>query len=327
MSLTFKDFDMEPSPEQLELLYRNGFQGVLDDPVAEHALFSAAPSFYGEFPELVGAGEGKLSAPYRAVLMLEPEFGRYERQTTGDCVSHSTRNAGMIDYCVDAMFGETEYQGRFATENIYGYRGHGGQGASCSRLALYVSSDGPGGLLVRKPYSDRQGNSVDLSVYRSSIGAGWGYRGTPDWLNAIAADNKAQRVYRCESLAEARDAISAGFGLSRCGWRGYSNRRNEDGVSAVSGRWAHAMALIGFDDTPAIKAKHPKGIVLVQNSWGIWNSGPKRAEQPDGSLWVDAKTTEAEIREGGVYVIASVRGFNREATLGLTQHVAEMSAA
>ena len=326
MSLTFEDFNFEPEPYQLELLYANGFQGVLRDPAADEALYASAPSFYAEFPAAVGIGDGKLSAPYRAVLAQEPEFGRYERQVTGDCVGHASRNAGMIDYCVDALFGETTYEGRFATENIYGWRGHGGQGASCSRLALYVSPEGPGGFLTRKSYTSDQG-SVDLTTYDGMLGHRWGQKGTPAWLNAIAAENKALRVFQCGSLAEARDAIACGFGLSRCGWRGYSNKRNDDGVSPVSGKWAHAMCVCGVDDTPAIKAKYPKGIYLICNSWGAWNSGPKRAEQPDGSFWVNGRVFEFEIADGGVFVIASVRGFSAEAVLDLAKNVEELSRA
>src|SRR3972149_5763795 len=90
MSLTFDDFDMSPEPHQLELIYANGFQGVLRDPAADEALYASAPSFYAEFPGAVGIGEGKLSAPYRAVLAQEPEFGRYERQQTGSCFPAGT---------------------------------------------------------------------------------------------------------------------------------------------------------------------------------------------------------------------------------------------
>src|SRR5690606_33469799 len=157
----FDIYDHSPiEPAKLEEIYSQGFKGTVYDE-AEHAFTQqAAADFYAAFPEAKGTGKGKLSLPYKAVLALEPEFGRYEAQTTGDCVSHSTRNAGMIDYCCDAYFGETSYQGRFATEPIYGYRGHGGQGASCDRLARYVSQEGPGGFLVRKEY-EGSGGSVD----------------------------------------------------------------------------------------------------------------------------------------------------------------------
>jgi len=323
---TFLDYDMSPTPRQIEGIYAAGFAGTRPDDVADIAVQGTSRTFYSSFPDAKAMGEGRLSLPYRAVLSLEPQFGRYEAQTTGDCVSHSTRNAGMIDYCVDAMFGETTYEGRFATENIYGYRGHGGQGASCSRLALYVGQKGPGGFLVRKKHGEGR-QSVDLSRYDSGIGHRWGRRGTPAWLNKIAATNKALRVYRCKSIDEARDALSMGFGLSRCGWWGYSNRRNSDGVANVKGRWSHAMACIGCDDTPQAHREYGGPLFLIQNSWGRWNSGPKAHEQPDGSFWITPRRFSAEIEAGGVFVIASVRGFNRELVYDQAANIRELSDA
>lgn len=302
--------ELPADPDKLVEAYDTGLAGVVADP-RYNVRAQALPTFYQAFPRMAQAGKGKVSAPYKIVLTFDQDFGRWEAQTTGDCVSHSTRNAGMLDYCVDAYFGETTYEGRFATENIYGYRGHGGQGASCHRLSTYVSQDGPGGFLVRRSYEDGR-NSVDLSNYNSRIGHNWGRSGTPEWLNKIAASNKALRVFRIRTLNEARDAIAAGFGLSRCGWWGYSRTRNKDGVSDVSGRWAHAMAIIGCNDTDWAHSHYDGPLYLVQNSWGEWNSGPKVHEQPDGSFWIRSRYMKAEIENGGVFAIASVRGYNRE---------------
>lgn len=324
MSLTFTDFDLAPDPGQIELIYRNGLRGALSDPAADQQLLATTETFYGAFPKSEGIGAGRLSAPYKAVLVLDKEFGSCEAQTTGDCVSHATRNAGMVDYCVDALFGETQYLGRFATENIYGGRGHGGQGASCSRLAEYISADGPSGFLVRQKYSAPSGDAVDLSVYRASIGAGWGRQGTPAWLNEIASANRADRVLRVTTLDEARDAIACGFGLSRCGWWGYQSRRNADGVCEVSGRWSHAMCVHGFDDSESAH-KYRDGLACYQQSWGDWGTGPKRADQPNGSFWVPGYRLKAEIDAGGVYVIASIRGFDRDAALDLAEEVRNLS--
>lgn len=309
--LTFEQYNNAPDPEQLKGIYDSGFQGVVRDPGAYASLRSLAPRFYAAFPEARGAGKGRVSLPFRAALALDPEFGRYEAQTTGDCVSHSDRNAGMIDYCVDAMFGETSFEGRFATENIYGWRGHGGQGADCARLAGYASPEGPGGFLVRKKYTDGA-NTVDLSVYNSSIGHNWGSRGTPDWLNKIAAKNKSLLVLACKSVEEARDAIAFGFGISVCSGYGFADTRNEDGLCEQSGSWSHAMAWIGYDDSDWAHQKYGGGIPLDQNSWGLWNRGPKRYEQPDGSFWMRPQVAASMIRGGGAWIIGSVAGYNRQ---------------
>lgn len=308
---TFLDYDFAPEPHQIHEIYESGFQGVRPDPVAYAALRRVVPRFSQAFPEATGRGKGRASLPYKSVLSKEPEFGRYESQTTGDCVSHSTRNAGMLDYCLDALFGETKYEGRLATEPIYGYRGHGGQGASCARLATYVSQRGPGGFLVRKEYS-AGGRSVDLSRYNSRIGHNWGRSGTPSWLNEIADDNKALRVMNVKSISEAIDALACGFGISMCSGLGFSSRRDENGIGEQRGSWAHAMAWIGVDDTDRAHQIAGGPMFLVQNSWGQWNSGPKRHDQPDGSFWIRPKVAERMLRGGGGWVIASVRGFDRE---------------
>lgn len=319
------DYDMSPTPEQINEIYSNGFQGVIPDKAAYYSLRGQTERFYNAFPQAIGVGKGKVSLPFKAVLSLEPEFGRYEAQTTGDCVSHNTRNAGMVDYCIDALFGETIYKGRFATENIYGARGHRGQGANCSTLANYVSQNGSGGFLVRGKYTSKDGkNSVDLSVYRSSIGASWGPM-TPSWVNEIASENKALQVYAIKSMEEYRDAIATGFGVSMCSGYGFSSSRNEDGLSEQRGSWSHAMAHIGCDDTDWAHQKYNGMLGLIQNSWGVFNSGPKRNDQPDGSFWVRPQVVQKLINAGGCFCIASVRGYNRELVYDTMASVAKLS--
>jgi len=294
------------SPEDLQTLYEdNTFKGIITD--LSYNL--EVPTFYEAYPESRGSGAGRLSLPYLAALELDPTYGSCESQTTGDCVSHSTRNCGMLDYCIDALMGETSYEGRLATENIYGARGHGGQGASCDRLAGYVSDSGAGGFLVRKEYGQ-----LDLSVYNSTIGHNWGRTGTPNWVNEIASENKALRVLRIESLEEERDAIATGFGVSACSGLSFEKTRNADGVSMRTPQgWSHAMAHVGFDDRDASRQKYSGPLVLIQNSWGLWNSGPKVNDQPDGSFWVQGKYSNQMNR----YVVGSLAGYKREVFLYL----------
>lgn len=310
---TFEAYDFSPSPRQIKQIYDDGYRGVRPrmTRAARDRAIDAMPRFHAAFPEAKRVGKGKLAAPYRIVLTLDPEFGKYEKQTTGDCVSHSSRNAGMLDYCVDAFFGETSYAGRLATENIYGYRGHGGEGADCTRLAQYVSTTGPGGFLTRKRYQDGAGDSVDLTNYNSRIGHQWGRGGTPTWLNEIAAKNPSQRVYPLTSLIEAADALYCGFGITMCSGLGFSSRRNEHGVARPQGSWAHAMAWIGCDWSDWAVQTYGGPLFLVQNSWGEWNHGPTRHDQPAGSFWITHDVAEQMIRGRGGLVIASVRGYER----------------
>jgi len=70
-----------------------------------------------------------------------------------------SRNCGWSD--------AEDFVARGATEAIYGSRGHGGQGMSCSVAARFVHQNG--GILVRKDYG-----FVDLSKYNSRVGTRWG---------------------------------------------------------------------------------------------------------------------------------------------------------
>jgi len=317
------DYDMTPTPAQLLEIHNNGFRGVCASRSTFYYVRTRLPRFYTLFKGSQAQGAGRVSAPYKAALALDSQFGTYEAQTTGDCVSHSTRNAGTIDYSVDALFGETSFEGRLATENIYGHRGHSGQGADCARLAYYVSQEGPGGFLPRKNYEDGR-NSIDLSVYNSRTGHNWGRGGTPKWLSDIATQNKALRVFSIKSIEEARDTIAMGFGISMCSSYGFASTRNEDGVAKHKGTWHHAMAWIGVDDTDWAHQNYGGPLFLVQNSWGQWNSGGKRHDQPDGSFWIEPRVAKAMIQGGGGWGIASVRGYNRELVYDMAGKVASL---
>jgi len=156
------------TPRELLNAYRNGFVGVECDEDDVRRLLGELPMpmFGAAAYELYGDGEGKVSAPFKSLLKFDPAFGPSERQTTGDCVSHSTRNAVDITRAVeiDIKKQPESFEARGATEAIYQSRGHRGQGMSCSGAARYVHQNG--GLLIRKDYG-----KVDLSKYNSSLGA------------------------------------------------------------------------------------------------------------------------------------------------------------
>ncbi len=160
------DYDFS-TPRKLLNLYKDGFVGSICDEKGTAELLGelSTPVFGAAAHHLSKSGEGKLSLPFKALLEFDPGFGPAERQTTGDCVSHSTRNAVDITRCVEIKNGDREdFIARGATEAIYQSRGHRKQGMTCSGAARYVHQNG--GILVRKKYGD-----VDLSKYNSSLGA------------------------------------------------------------------------------------------------------------------------------------------------------------
>jgi hypothetical protein len=290
------------SPKELYDNYRKGFQGCLwEQHVFDELLESSKYAFFSDGAKKIkNSGEGKLSIPFRSVLKFDKN-AYSERQTTGDCVSHATRNAVDVSRAVEIdVDGDKEsWIARGATEAIYGARGHGGQGMSCSRAATFVSQSG--GVVVRQNYK----GVADFSKYNGNLGASWGARGLPDPVIDAANDHQIKTVSLIRTLEEARDAIANGYGLAVCSSYGFSNRRDSKGFAKESGSWAHAMAWIACDDTGDEPA------FLVQNSWGKWNDGghPEWGPIPDGSFLIHSDTAEGMLKQSGAYAFSNFDGF------------------
>ena len=289
------------TPRELLKAYREGFQGSICDPEETAELLGKlkTPLFGAAAYKLYGAGEGKLSLPFKSLLKFDSGFGPSERQTTGDCVSHSTRNAVDITRAVEIdIKGEAEsFEARGATEAIYQARGHRGQGMTCSGAAKYVHSKG--GLLIRKDYG-----AVDLSKYDSSLGAK--HRIPSSIYTTEAKKHQVKTISLITTIEEARDALANGYAISVCSGYGFSSRRDNNGIAKRGSGWSHAMAWIACDDT---NKRFKETLFLVQNSWGKWNSGPKIHEQPDGSFWIREKDARGMLAQQGSWVFSDVDGF------------------
>jgi C1A family cysteine protease len=256
------------------------------------------PVFGAAAYDLWGSGEGKLSLPFKCLLDFDPSFGPSESQTTGDCVSHSTRNAIDVTRAVEIKNGEhEEFVARGATEAIYQSRGHKQQGMTCSGATRYVYENG--GILVRKDYGD-----IDLSVYNSSLGAN--HRIPNSIYKTEAQKHQVKTVSNVRTVEEARDALANGYALSVCSGYGFSSRRDTNGIAKRGSGWSHAMAWIACDDT---RERLNETLFLVQNSWGMWNAGPKVHGQPEGSFWIREQDARGMLSGGGAWVYSDVDGF------------------
>ena len=293
------------TPEELLEMYSDGFKGTVFDPQHYEQFLSELKysDIYGANPLLSGSGAGKLSTPYKSVIALSPVTPYLERQVTGDCVSHSTRNAGDISRAVEIHV-KSELEAFVtigATEAIYGSRGFGGQGMSCSRAAAFLTKDG--GILLRKKY-----DGFDLTNYQGMLGAGWGSRGIPKVVREEAVKHKFMTSTLIRSVAEARDALANGYGISVCSNYGFSSVRDKNGIARPQGSWNHAMCWTACDDT---KSFYSGTLFLVQNSWGKFNSGghPPWGPIPDGSFLITEDVADRMIRQGGAFVFSSFDGF------------------
>jgi len=289
------------TPRQILNLYRNGFVGSICDPEDVAKLMGELPMpvFGAAAHHLQNSGEGKKSLPFKSVLKFDSGFGPCERQTTGDCVAHATRNAVDITRAVEIdIDGQKEdFVARGASEAIYQSRGHRGQGMSCSEAARYVHQNG--GILIRKNYGD-----VDLSQYNSTLGAK--HKIPNSVYKDEAQKHQVKTISNIRTIEEARDALANGYSLSVCSGYGFSSRRDKNGIAKRSQGWNHAMAWIGCDDSHEI---YRETLFLVQNSWGVWNSGPKRLGQPDGSFWIRQRDARGMLSGGGAWVFSNVDGF------------------
>ena len=290
------------SPQDLYNNYRKGFSGCLwEEHIYEELIESSKYAYFKDGAKKIKtSGKGKLSTPYKSLLKFDKKAFD-ERQTTGDCASHGTRNACDISRAVEIDI-KKEREGwiaRGATEAIYGARGHGGQGMSCARAATFVSETG--GIIVRKNYP----GVADFSKYNGNLGAGWGGRGLPDKVIDLANDHQIKTTSLVRTVEEARDALANGYGLAVCSGVGFSNKRDKKGIARVSGSWAHCMAWVACDDTGS------EPLFLVQNSWGKWNDGghPDWGPIPDGSFLITADVASNMLAQNGSYAFSEFDGF------------------
>lgn len=290
------------TPSDLYNNYRKGLSGCLwEEHIYEELIENSKYAYFKDGAKKIkNSGKGKLSTPYKSLLKFDKKAFD-ERQTTGDCVSHATRNACDIIRSVEIDIHKHKkgWVARGATEGIYGARGHSGQGMSCARAATFVTQTG--GILVRKNYA----GVADFSKYNGNLGASWGGRGLPDKVINLANDHQIKTASLIRTVEEARDAIANGYSISVCSNVGFSNKRDKKGIAKRSGSWAHAMAWIACDDT----GNEP--LFLVQNSWGKWNDGghPDWGPIPDGSFLITSDVAANMLAQNGSYAFSEFDGF------------------
>lgn len=293
---------MFDKPRDILNAYKDGFVGSWCDPEDTDMLLGELPHplFGVAAPSLYGTGKGGVALLHKSIIQFDPSFGPHERQTTGDCVSHATRNAVDVTRCHEIIGGQREdFVARGATEAIYGARGHGGQGMSCSKASRFVHQNG--GILVRKDYG-----FVNFTKYNSSTGSRWGRSGVPEEVKSQGKKHQVQTISLVKSVDEARDAIANGYALSVCSNYGFSSKRDKHGIARRSGSWNHAMSWISMDDSHEV---HKETLFLIQNSWGAFNGGPKRFDQPDGSFWIREKDAAGMLNQNGAWAYSDVNGF------------------
>jgi len=282
------------------------FKGWVNDPAKVEAVMNTLPfPVFGEIRSPIkDTGKGQEMFLYDIISKVAGKFPS-RTQTIGDCVSMGAAYAIDAIKAVDIYLNKDfeEWVSETSTEDIYGGsrvvigRGQLGNddGSLGAWIAKYINEYG---TLTRKKYGN-----IDLSTYDGNRAKTWGSSGVPQDLVAIEKEHKVITVSQVNTYEECRDLIVNGYGVTVASDQGFSERRDDDGFSKTKGSWMHQMSILGVDD----KYKRPG--VLVQNSWGAWNGGPKRHNQPDGSFWVDAEVIERMLSQGDSWAFSGYNGF------------------
>ncbi len=322
------------TPDEVVNLYVSGFAGAIPSTPETKAEFDAvalssggavyaseAAQAYG----WAGSHEGKLVIPFVYVEKAYPGCWPGPAQTRGDCVSHSGKNARLVSMVCDVVAAKPDEEtgkvegfpevspegikaGVLSTEAAYWFRGHGGDGWQCESDASVAVKYA--GCVVRKDYPSI---GVNLTKYSGSVAGKWGRSQPPAEVRDAVDNNLIRTATRARTFEEIRDLLGNGYGVTSCGGEGFSSSRDENGVSSRKGSWSHALAYIGADDRDATKQKYGDSLLLVLNSWGKWNSGPRRIlgtdiDIPEGSFWARWK----DVSRRSAIAFSGVNGWPRK---------------
>lgn len=306
----FKSWPMREglTPAEVIELYDSGFAGALPATPEVREQFQAAiiatgGELYGSnIGTFAGSHAGKLVAHFTHVMRIYPGCWPGPAQGRGDCVTHNDKNAKIYSHVGDIVSGTPDQktgllegpvevsaegiaQGLFSSEVSYWFRGSNGDGWYCEAAATVATKKA--GCVVRKNYPDI---GIDLTRYSASLAGKWGRTPPPEEVRDALDNNMVYTATTLRSFEEVRDFLGNGYGVSSCGSEGFSSARDDNGVSSRRGSWAHAMAYIGADDRPETHEKYGGPLVLVLNSWGRWNSGPRTVmgtdiQIPEGAFW------------------------------------------
>lgn len=316
------------SKDKVQQMYESGFAGCKhDEKVVEdfNSAFNANGEALAYEYKLQDTGAGKLVIPFVYVLEAFPGCSPGPAQERGDCVSHSTKNAALTTMVGDVLSdqpdektGEIEgipevpeagiKQGVLSTETFYWWRGYSGDGWMCHAAAMVAVQKS--GLFIRQNYPEL---GVDLTSYSGQKAGLYGSRTPPDNILKVGQAHLLHDLTEVATFAALRDYLYNFYGVSSCGGEGYASTRDKYGVSKRTTSWAHAMAIWGVDDRADIITIFGEPLVLIMNSWGIWNGGPrdifKSAElvpKDKKELWtklgiVNAQTGNIMIPEGSFW--------------------------
>ena len=295
------------NPSKIRKFYESGFEGAKHDEqdVAQlmgelrHPVFGISAAASGLHHDV----ESIRCLAYQSYLSLDPDAFS-EKQLEGSCVGHATRNAVDATRAIEIVIeGQAEgWVTRGAIEGIYGSRGHHSSGMYCSSAARFVSDTG--GILLRKKY-----DFADLTDLNDALAQRWGGGDMPSAVYREGKRHQVRTVSLVSTKLEAMVALRNGYVISSCGSQSWSSTRNSEGIARESRKgWAHALTIIGYDDTRELD---DDTLWIMANSWGAWNRGghPSWGRLPVGCWLSQNRPIERRLGQNGSYAYSNIDGF------------------
>ena len=313
--------DDDSLPEDIRRYARNCRDEFRDSVGRDSYQFAMAPGA----SEMYGDYQGQLCIHFRHYLNIDPAKAFKGAQLIGDCVSWSKRTMRDLARCYDigGLNQAEEYVKRSSTADLYSMRGHTGDGASPSRLALAATKIG---ILLETEVKSPTGEVWDFTDYKTyyKIGQKYGNSGLPEWIFDLNREYGPKHVAEVNSEEELLVALWNGCGVGVGSNIGVSKNGGKDGcpfLSPLSGRWPHDMAIVGFDDT---KKHHKETLIFWDQSWGKWNyikatDWPQEyGSIPEGLFCLTLSDTMRAVRGGECHALSDSHGFRarRQTTLG-----------
>ena len=311
------------TPHALMKAYEDGLTGYIFDMRAKHEFLDGQKYQFFNEPNIKGSGIGKRALLWQYAKKLDSRCFT-ERQTTGDCVSHGSRNARDISRAVEILV-KKEPEDWFhmgATEPTYGARGHGGEGMSPARASQFERDFG---FLARTKYD----GVFDLTKYNSSIGSRWGSSGgVPENVKELCKKNKVGVIANVKTQADLMDAMFNGYAAHSGQFAAWDAASNSKGIHGrASGGWNHDMCIAGYDDS---KEFFPFRVWMIQNSWGQWNQKPKAwpkeyGEWIPGMILTSGDDFDVCVDSADCWTYGSIDGYPPQklpdyGTIGLLNH-------
>ncbi len=280
-------------PEQVEAIaVEQEFQSFADTPAGMVSL--------GELPKQVF-----LWKIHNTVTGKDPD--EENQGNFGSCVGFGTV-AGVEATMVYQIFtGAHEEWKELSQEIVYGGSrveiGKGrlgrGQGSIGAWAAQFVKQYG---VLPRGLYG-----KWDLRKYSIPLCSDFGINGVPNELESQIKEHPIKDIVQVKSWEDAKKALAQGMGIAICSNQGFSMKRDAKGRCAPMGRWAHCMALWGYNTDGSEMG-------WIKNSWGASaTTGPRGAGDPPlCGFWADASVIDGMLRQNDSWAFGNAKGFPRQ---------------